>query len=129
MKLIKPTLQKRQLEFIPALFLLLWGIWVFLPWNTFSVSGAYAIMLSLAPEWTWGLAVASIGAFQLVALFTSKLRLRLFATLLNLFACISLLLLYGFGDYRSTGIINMFVFAVASWVSYLEILSDIKEEG
>jgi hypothetical protein len=129
MKSMKLALNKRQLEFVTALFLVGWGLWVFFPWwNTFQVSGAYKLMLSLTSEWVWGLSVLLIGAFQMVVLFTNKLKTRLFATLLSLFTTVSLMMLYAFGDFRSTGVINMLVFSICSWMAYIEILADIKEK-
>jgi hypothetical protein len=124
------TIQKKQLEFIPGLFLSLWGLWVLSPWwETFHASSAYVFMNSLAPEWVWGLTVMLIGLFQLFFVFKGSLTPRMVMAGLSMFACFTMMVLYAFGDFRSTGVINMFVFGICAWLGYMEILADMRRKG
>ncbi len=123
------TLHRKYLEFIPALFNLLWGFWIGNTWwAAFASSSAFSMMNKLAPEWVWGWSVGLVGLFQSVALFTNRLKLRLVAAFFSVFTLVSMSVLFGFGNYRSTAVINYAMFAFCAWLGYTEILSNIKEE-
>jgi len=124
------TLHRKYLEFIPALFNLLWGFWIGNTWwVSFASSSAFSMMNKLAPEWIWGTGVGIVGLFQLAALFIGKLKLRMWAALLSVFTLTSMSILFGAGNFKSTAVINYAVLALCSWLGYNEIVSDIKEEG
>lgn len=125
----KLTIQKKQLEFIPALFNLLWGFWLISPWwNAFSSSTAFTLMSNIADRYVWGAFVGIVGLFQMVSLFTDKLKVRAWASLLSVFILILLSVIFAFGNFRSTATINYAVIAICAWLGFTEILSDIKDE-
>jgi hypothetical protein len=117
----------RQLEFVPAVFLILWGVWVMNPfWDTFVVSGSYALMAKLAPEWLWGAVFLFIGIVQMFALFTPRLKLRLYTSFSSILILSTLAIFSGVGNYRSTGMIGAISIAVCEWFAYTELLAEIK---
>jgi hypothetical protein len=122
------ALQRKYLEFFPALFEVLWGLWILNPFeNTFKITTAYRVMASIAPEWVWGTVILLIGIFQLVVIFTPNLRLRLASSVACLFVFIVLALLILAGNVGSVTIPSYLVFALCEWFAYTELLADIKE--
>jgi len=122
-------LQKKYLEFLPALFQVLWGLWILNPFeNTFKITSAYNLMGTLAPEWVWGLILFVIGLFQLVVIFKGNLHLRAVSSILCLFIFITMSILIIFGNPASVTIPTYFMFALCEWFAYTEILADIKEK-
>jgi hypothetical protein len=123
------SIRGKQLEFIPAIFCVLWGFWIGNPWwVAFNSSSAFRLMNKIAPEWLWGLSIFLVGLFQLIFLFTKNLKFRLFSSLLSCFSLISLSVIFAFGNYESTATINYIVLALCAWLGYTELLSDIKEK-
>ena len=123
-------MRKRYLEFLPALFLILWGTWIANPaWNTFADSSVFSYMGKIMPELWWGLIYLTAGLVQLILLFTSNLRLRQVSSITTVFILLSLTIFTAVGKYQSTAAITYFVFAVCEMFAYTEILSDIKEKG
>ena len=51
-------------EFWGSTMLILMGVWLLLPMDTFRSIPAYRVMDSVAPEATWGLAAIAVGGFQ-----------------------------------------------------------------
>ena len=124
------SVRKRELEFLPALYLSLWGLWILNPWvNSFPSSPAFIEMGHLAPEWVWGAVIAVVGLFQMTILFTEKYKLRGVAALLSMFALFSMSMLVFFSNYASTGGITYLIIAVCAWLGYTEILADVKRGG
>lgn len=62
--------------------MLWWGVVLFLPGNTMSVSPSYDIFLSLANEQVWGVFFISSGAFGLWAVFSKTTEVRIVAAML-----------------------------------------------
>lgn len=50
---------------IMGVYTFVWGLWLALPWATFTRSPIYEMMNSLAPELVWGIAAMLIGAIML----------------------------------------------------------------
>jgi len=125
----KFTLQEKYLEFFPALFQVLWGLWILNPWvNTFAITNAYRLMADIAPEWVWGLAIFLIGIFQIIVIFTPNLRLRVLSSITCLFIFVVLAFLILAGNAGSVTIPTYLVFALCEWFAYTELLAGIKEE-
>ena len=117
----------RQLEFVPAVFLILWGAWVINPmWDTFGVSGSYALMAKLAPEWVWGAISLFVGITQMVTLFTNKMKVRLFTSFFSILILSTLAVFSGVGNYRSTGMIGAISIAICEWFAYTELLAEVN---
>ena len=121
-------LQRKYLEFFPALFEILWGLWILNPLeSTFKISSAYTLMASIAPEWVWGLVLLAIGIFQMIVIFTPNLRLRLVSSVICLFIFVVMAFLILAGNVGSVTIPTYLVFALCEWFAYTELLADIKE--
>ena len=117
----------KRLEFIPALYLVWWGVWVANPfWNTFTTSSVYSTLAELAPEWMWGTTVLVIGILFIIFLFGDNLQIRLVLTLLSCFTFMVLCITYALGNIASTGLIAYGVMALCSWLGYTELLSSIR---
>jgi hypothetical protein len=124
----KLSLRRRELEFLPALYMLAWGIWLLNPWiNSFASSAIYRGMSHIAPEWAWGTFVGLVGLYQTLVLFTNRYKLRASAALLSMFTLFTMSLLVGFGNFSSTAMISYLVIAICSWLGFTELLADIKE--
>ena len=122
------TLQKRRLEFVVALYALVWGLWLLSPfWNAFPSSGVFSEMQALAPQWVWGASVTSIALFQMLVLLTNNVSLRLVSSFITMFLFISLSILAAFGNYQSTAAPTYFVMGVCAWLAYTELLVDKKK--
>jgi hypothetical protein len=123
-------IRKRVLEFIPALFLLLWGFWVWNPWwEAFPSSTIYDMMARLAPEWMWGFVYMLVGAVQLILLFTTnpkKMKFRQWTSFTSILIITSLTMFTMTGNWRSTAGITYIVIAVCEWFAYTEILAEIR---
>ena len=55
------------LELFLGVYAFTFGVWLLLPFQTFTSTSSYEIMQRLASEWIWGMAAASIGAVQIVS--------------------------------------------------------------
>lgn len=56
-----------------GLLTFIWGVWLLAPWATFEATPkSWQVMGSILPEWGWGLFIASLGLFQLTALYTAR---------------------------------------------------------
>jgi len=124
------SIQKRELEFLPALYILVWGLWVSNPWlNTFQASPTFTEMGHLAPEWVWGLVISAVGLFQMIIIFTKKYGFRVFAALLSMFVLFAMSLLVFYSNPASTAWVTYLVIAICAWLGFTEILTDFKKGG
>jgi hypothetical protein len=122
-------LDKKHLEFLPAVFELLWGLWIINPWeNTFAITSAYRIMAGVMPEWAWGALLLVLGIIQLIVIFRGTLHMRAISSVTCLFIFLSLALLIFFGNPASVTIPTYLIFAICEWFAYTEVLADIKAE-
>jgi hypothetical protein len=64
---------------------LVWGIWLLIPWDTFSDSRSYDLMAHVMPEWAWGSAFTIIGTMKVYAFFCCSQRVRRKMVLLLIF--------------------------------------------
>ena len=125
----KLSIRGKQLEFIAALYAIVWGVWLLIPgWDSFSSSRVYLQMEKFAPEWIWGFTVGLIGLFQFIFLYTTKMHFRLVACALSMFAFASLGTLALFGNHESTAGPTYLIVVLCSWLGYTEILACIKEK-
>jgi hypothetical protein len=124
----KLTLKKKKLEFITSLYALLWGIWLLLPWDTFGSSSIFHMMGRIMPELAWGLLFTVFGLSALIFSFTDKSRIRAMFSGILMFIFISISILAAVSNLFSTAIPSFLVMAIAEWITYGEILADIKEK-
>lgn len=58
----------RGAEVLSALVAWTWGLWLLLPWDTFSSVSSYSFMSSLLKETTWGALFLFVGGLQSLAM-------------------------------------------------------------
>lgn len=121
-------LDKRKTEFVTSAYCILWGIWLLLPWDSFSTSEVFRLMANLAPEWVWGIFVLSSGIFHLTAVISNNLKTSLIASLITLFTFTILFVLTAFSNYKATAVVTYFTLLVCSWHSYIELLLITKKK-
>lgn len=54
----------------------LWGLWLLLPFDTFSASPVYSVMNQIAPEHVWGIGMIVLGIAQIMVLCTHNPKAR-----------------------------------------------------
>lgn len=114
---------KSKLELIPAIYAIMWGLWLIFPWDTFVSSEIFHLMAEIAPEMAWGIFILLIGLSQILFLFVGKIRLCTLSSLLLMFLFISLSIFAAVGNFKSTAMPSFIVMALASWLSYGELLA------
>lgn len=55
----------RILELFLALYSLIWGLWLMLPFETFATNFAFAVMNKIAPEYVWGTIAATAASIKI----------------------------------------------------------------
>ena len=63
-------------ELISANMCFLWGVWLLLPGDIFTISTSYNAMSALAPDYVWGVSMALLGMAQWVFIFDDHLKGR-----------------------------------------------------
>ena len=122
------TLRGRHLEFVPALFLMLWGAWVANPW-THALDGTFVftVMTKLAPAWVWGTFYLLVGIAQTLFIFTTKIHLRKWTSFISIWILSSLSVLSFIGNWHAVAGITYFSIMVCEMFAYTEIVAE--EEG
>lgn len=113
-------LNRRHDEARIAAFTLAWGVWLLLPFRTFtSVTAAYVEMEKVGSETAWGLAVVTIGLLKLWGILTGGRWRRL------LFGCLagalwtSVAVLFYLSSPASTGVPVYGVLAISAiWTAF-----------
>lgn len=118
---------KRQLEFVTALFLLLFGIWFSNPlWKIFEMSSIYHLMEQIAPETVWGYMMILVGATQMGFLFTKFLLVRAIISVFVIMVLLVITIMFFVSDYRGGLAIATFVYTICAHLSYNELLWQMK---
>lgn len=76
----------------------IFGLSLLSPWSTFSLSTSYDAMVTLSPEWVWGLAFLTIGLLQVLA---HRLPYTVVWRFLMVAAFLYVAIMFAVGDYRS----------------------------
>lgn len=97
---------------IMGMYTFVWGLWLTLPWATFSRSPIYELMLNLAPEIVWGVAAMCIGALILWGVFSQTYKALVRGALAGFYYWFVISGFYLLGSWQSTGWINAFMVAV-----------------
>ena len=63
MEQVTPPTNRVGYEALTAMWLVGLGLWWLAPWPTFA-SAVYSVLLTIAPEWAWGLLMALVGGVQ-----------------------------------------------------------------
>jgi hypothetical protein len=113
----------RKIENIAALQLALWGLWLLMPWDTFSTAAVFATLSAIVPEWVWGLATLVSGSLWLLV---RPMHLRAWLALWAIFYWLIISIAYAVGNYRSTAMAVYPLYIFVAWMAYLEIKRDLS---
>lgn len=111
-------------EVLSGVVMLLWGVQLVLPWDTFTTGLGYAAMAELLPEPVWGLVLAWIGVTQVGSYLLDQWRVRLASSLGALMAWTFLTVLFGASNPVGTGVIVYGGFAgMSAWVFWRVLIA------
>lgn len=123
-------MKKKQLEFISALAVFFWGIWILNPFlDTFTLGPMYKYFTSTASEELWGGIVALIGLTQLTFIFTSRMKIRVVMSFINMLVLITLGVFYAVGNIASAFVPVFLVLALCSWFAFIEVVTESHCKG
>jgi hypothetical protein len=91
---------------IMGTYTLVWGLWLAMPWATFSRSPIYEMMNTLAPELVWGLAAMGIGLMMLHGVFKMSYNALHRGALAGFYYWLVVSGFYIVGSWQSVGWIN-----------------------
>jgi hypothetical protein len=112
-------------EFLLALMTALWGVWLLLPFQTYSGSEVYRIMATIATEIQAGSIMFLTGLGWLVLIFTGNhFGLRKIVVLFALFLWIILDIVYICGNPASTATIGNTGIVALITHTYMQILEE-----
>jgi CHASE2 domain-containing sensor protein len=110
-----------KLERLSAMGLLIWGIWLLLPWDTFGASPSFRAMKAFAPEWIWGASIAFVGFLQTLATLRKNYRARIVTAMLAIFFWLAIVIFFFLGNILSTAWIPYIVLAIMNIVALVEL--------
>jgi len=102
----------------------LWGLWLFLPWDSFGVSQAYAFMKTIMPDWAWGGSMLFFGLYTGVAVYMDNSPQYTMRKINAFLGCVFwTAIAFGFlaGNYRSTAAPQAISAAVGYFVALHQI--------
>ena len=121
------TLRGRQLEFVPALFLMLWGLWVLLPFPIGALKGTpFVLMIKLMPEWVWGLLYLSAGIAQAAFIFIASIKIRQYTSFVSIWFLLALAIFSIISNPYTVAAPTYFSIAFCEWLAYTEIIFELK---
>ena len=116
-------MQKKELQLISSLTLILWGLWVANPWfNCFTAAKVFSFMREIATEGIWGWGIFFIGVIQLFFLYTKRCESHMIMAFVSMLSFIVLALFYAIGNWKSTAFPIYLSFAVISFFGFIEAL-------
>lgn len=93
------------MEMVLAVSALAWGLWVLNPLqDTFTSTPSFQALAQFGPEWAWGMTVALLGAWQLLAALYGSPAVRQVAAWGMLLMWLFLAMLFAVGNVRGTGL-------------------------
>lgn len=101
-----------------AFILILWGLWLGAPGDTFGGSPSYGILDAL-PEWLWSDITIGAGVMQMLALLHGNLKVRLFVAIFNIVVYAIITVSFALANILTTGVPTYSVIAVSNmWAGY-----------
>jgi len=89
----------RKLEFISAIQIFVWGLWVALPFDSFDSAKVSTILNKIGSEWMWGLFALSVGVLWLLC---KNLRCRAILAIISMVFWTVISFTYILSNYSST---------------------------
>lgn len=109
-------------EALSILGKLLWSLWVLAPWTALDVPrGTYRVLLTIAPEWSWGLVILLIALAHLWVFLREWLRARRVFTAVGVAAWSGILMLVLLGGWRGPAIVLYIDLIVTSVIAHLRL--------
>jgi hypothetical protein len=113
----------KKLEFISALQIFLWGLWLLLPFDSFASSKIFMNLEKIAPEWAWGFAAVVIGASWV---FCRNLKIRSLFALLTIMFWSVITLTYMQSNFMSTATVVYPTLILIASMAFNEINKEAK---
>jgi len=113
----------KKLEYLAAFQTTLWGLWLLMPWDTFSISNVYRYMRFI-PEWCWGLGVFMFGMVSLFIVYLENERpysRRCQITIIGIILWTLIPIWLALGDFRGLTISNALGILSTYYLSRYEI--------
>lgn len=108
-----------------ALYTLVWGIWVALPWESFEEE-RFQVLLSILPEVFWGLLACSVGYVMLMGVLQHSFKSLSRGAFVGFIHWLLIGIAYGVGDFLSTGWITGITIAIYCGFIYLNLKQNKK---
>jgi len=108
-------------ESITAVQSMLFGLWLILPFDTFSSGSVFDIMNQIAPESIWGVLMMVLGITQLYTVHTKRVFYRIWATRIMLPVWVIIDLSFLLSRTASSASITYFVFVMCSIWSLISL--------
>jgi len=89
----------KKIEFISAIQILTWGLWVLLPFDSFSSAQVSHILTHIGSEWMWGIFATLVGVLWLLV---KKLKLRAILAVISMVFWTVISFTYILSNYNST---------------------------
>lgn len=106
-------------DFYPIMYgvlILLWGVWLLLPFSTFHSVSTFAVLAKIGPEWVWGTLAVAIGAIQILLIMVSR-KLERTAALLQFYFWAFIAITIGLSNWHGSGLI------IYSWLAVMNGLA------
>lgn len=101
-----------------AFIMIMWGLWLSAPGDTFGGSPSYGILAAL-PEWLWSDITIGFGSFQLLALLHGNLKFRLLVARINAVVYVIITVSFALANVLTTGVPTYSIIAMSNmWASY-----------
>lgn len=107
---------------ILGLYTFVWGVWVANPiWSVFETAEVYATLMSIFPEYAWGLIAIICGSFMVYGCVSSKYKHLVRGSFVGAIHWLVIGICYFLGDWHHTGGITAIMIAVYCSFVYLNL--------
>jgi hypothetical protein len=113
--------EQRVTEIILALCALSWGVWLLLPFDTFSSSATFVLLARTAPEWVWGAFMCAGAITTLVGLYRRSCPVRRHGLIAMTIVWMIVWTSFAIGNWRSTAAVTYLWWAILCGYWYLRV--------
>lgn len=111
-------------ELFGALWMLSLGVWLLLPFDTFTWVRDFAILERVSVEWLWGVALTAVALWRLDALIMNRIQTRRGLTMMAVVTWSSLAPILIISNIASPGGVAYLVFALLEMVTYRNVCDE-----